>query len=97
MELLFLALIERTAAVVEVVEVVSSSRSSSGDCYRPIACVTREDYYIRASDSLDYNLTIVYTSTAYHALNDGVASSVDGDSDHQSSQAYSTYSKFSHN
>ena len=42
----------------------SSSRSSSGDCYRPIACVTREDYYIRASDSLTYNYTLVYTSTS---------------------------------
>ena len=60
--------------------------SSSGGWYRPIACVTREDY-LRASDSLTYNLTIVYTRTTYHALHDGVASSVDGDSDHHSSQA----------
>jgi hypothetical protein len=58
----------------------------SGGWYRPIACVTREDY-LRASDSLNYNLTIAYTRTAYHALHDGVASSVDGDSDHHSSQA----------
>ena len=67
MELLFLALIERTAAVEVVVVSSSSSRLVS----------------LRASDSLTYNLTKVFTSTAYHALNDGVASNVDGDSDHQ--------------
>ena len=55
----------------------------------------REDYYIRASDSLTYSYTKVFTSSAYHALNDGVASSVDGDSDHQ--LTVSTYDKFSHN
>ena len=55
--------------------------------------MTREDYYIRASDSLTYNYTIVFTSTS--TVNDGVASSVDGDSDHQRSQASNV--KFSHN
>jgi hypothetical protein len=63
-----------------------STSSSSGGWYRPIACVTREDY-LKASDSLTYNLTIVYTRTAYHALHDDVASSVDSDSDHHNSQA----------
>jgi len=65
----------------------SSSRSSgNGDWYRPIACVTREDY-LRDSDSLTYNLTIVYASTASPAVNDGETSSADGDRYHQKYQA----------
>ena len=61
----------------------SSSRSSgNGDWYRPIACVTREDY-LRDSDSLTYNLTIVYANIASH----GGTSSADGDRYHQSYQA----------